>query len=92
MKNQSVVTNEEMSLNYKNNSLIHKFKIIMQIIVVVTVIIIGVVVVIVEVAVVVALVVINLFILYCVPHTIFIQLSHKMPSKNPTRKLGFILY
>jgi hypothetical protein len=39
-----------------------------------------------------AVVVVNLFILYCVPHTIFIQISHKMPSKNPIRKLGFILY
>jgi hypothetical protein len=27
-----------------------------------------------------------------VPHTIFNQISHKIPSKNPTRKLGFILY
>jgi len=84
MKNQSEVTNEEMSLNYKNNSLIHKFKIIMQIRVFVVVVVV--------VAVVVAVVVVNLFILYCVPHTIFIQMSQKMPSKNPIRKLEFILY
>ena len=86
MKNQSEVTNEEMSLNYKNNSLIHKFKIIMQIRVFVVVVVV------VVVAVVVAVVVVNLFILYCVPHTIFIQMSQKMPSKNPIRKLEFILY
>jgi len=78
MKNQSEVTKEEMSLNYKNNSLIHKFKIFMQIIVVVVVVMV--------------VVVVNLFILYYVPHTIFIQISQKMPSKNPIRKLGFILY
>jgi hypothetical protein len=93
MKNQSEVTNEEMSLNYKNNSLIHKFKIIMQIIVVVIVIIIiiinaVVVAVIVEAAVVVVLMVVNPFILYCVPHTIFIQISHKMPSKKSNQKIG----
>jgi len=72
----------QISLNYKNNLLIHKFKIIMQIIVVVVVVVVA--------AMVVVLV--NLFILYCVPHTIFIQISHKMPLKNPIRKLGFILY
>ena len=62
----------------QNNSLIHKFKNIMQIIVVVVVAVVA--------------VVVNLSILYCVPHTIFSQISHKMPSKNPIRKLGFILY
>jgi len=40
----------------------------------------------------VVVVVVNLFIPYWVPHTIFIQISHKMPSKNPIRKLGFMLY
>lgn len=83
MKNQSDVTNGQMSLNYKNSSLIHKFKIIMQITVVVVVVV---------VVVAAMVVVVNLFILYCVPHTTFIQKSHKMPLKNPIRKLGFILY
>ena len=69
MKNQLEVTNGQMSLNYKNNSLIHKFKIIMQIILVVVVV-----------------VVVNLFILYCVPHTIFIQISHKMSLKKSNQK------